>query len=244
VNSKVKLQERKVSALPKISRIKIKKKRLSRLKTLFRELRLEFLKFKRKVRGKLRMLKSYILRFEEQLKDVEQDVSSLQSQVKDVEKDFSSLEDQVEDLGKDVSSMESQVEDLEKDVSSMESQVQDLGNDVSSLASQVQDLGNNVSSLESRVAAVENDVSSLQVQLNDVQQGVASLQRQLTTGLINNPELQQLFESRLGQEVVVSTSGGSVTGSVMIAGINAVQLQETGTTNIVVIPYSKILTVS
>lgn len=79
----------------------------------------------------------------------------------------------------------------------------------------------------------------LEHQIEELRERVARLEAALAGGIPANPALQSLFTSKLGQVVTVSTASGTLTGTVTVAGTNAVELTESSG-DILVIPYSQI----
>ncbi|MCL6452139.1 MAG: hypothetical protein K6T78_00765 [Alicyclobacillus sp.] len=71
---------------------------------------------------------------------------------------------------------------------------------------------------------------------------IAALRRVVESGLAPNPALQATFTARIGQTVTVTTPAGAVSGTVIAAGTDAVELRE-ASGDVVVIPYAKITAV-
>jgi len=79
----------------------------------------------------------------------------------------------------------------------------------------------------------------LERQIEELRRRVARLEREVVSDLPPNPALEALFAGQIGQTVSVSTASGTLTGTVVVAGTNAVELRE-NTGDILIIPYSKI----
>lgn len=76
-------------------------------------------------------------------------------------------------------------------------------------------------------------------QIVALEQQIRFIRQALESGLAANPALRSFFEQHKGSTVTVVTPSGSLTGTVQIAGINAVQLVEQNS-DVVIVPYSKI----
>ncbi|UOF90556.1 hypothetical protein LSG31_22315 [Fodinisporobacter ferrooxydans] len=105
-----------------------------------------------------------------------------------------------------------------------------------SLSEKFHDLEREISKLAKKFATLTQTVYQLQQQ-------VIGIQAEIVSGNPNNPVLQQFFQSRTGQTVTITTPAGTVTGTVLIAGTNAVELRETATGDIIIVPYSKVVAV-
>ncbi len=98
--------------------------------------------------------------------------------------------------------------------------------------------------------SLKRDIHHLQEQVEKLQKQVATLHAQLqgveiqlASGLTANPALQSLFTSLEGKTVTVTTPAGILSGTVLVVGTNAVELQESNG-DIVIIPYSKVSSVA
>ena len=86
---------------------------------------------------------------------------------------------------------------------------------------------------------VRQDKAHLENEIHELQVAVDSLQEQISSGQPNNPTLQSLFNSKLGQVVTVTVGSSTLTGTVTVVGTNAVELTESSG-DVLIIPYSHI----
>ncbi|PWI57462.1 hypothetical protein [Sulfoacidibacillus thermotolerans] len=89
---------------------------------------------------------------------------------------------------------------------------------------------------------IRRDQHHLEEQIHSIQRELRRLRTSLESGLPANPALETYFSSRQGQIVTVTTSGGTITGTVTEVGTNAVLLTESNG-DLVLIPYVKITAV-
>lgn len=114
---------------------------------------------------------------------------------------------------------------------------------VQSLLAQLANVEQAVAPLQQSVAQLQQGQASIQQTLAALERSVSFIQTELETGLIANPQMQATLTALEGQSVTLSTPGGSVTGTVTLVGTDAVELREANG-DIVIIPFSKITTVS
>lgn len=80
-------------------------------------------------------------------------------------------------------------------------------------------------------------------EIEEIEHRLRRIEAQLASGITPNPALGRFLESKLGQTVTISTPGGSVSGTVVLVGSDAVEIRE-NTGDIVIIPFSKITAVA
>lgn len=114
--------------------------------------------------------------------------------------------------------------------------LQNLRTQFANLEQVVGPLPQNITDLQQAVASIQQNIAS-------VEQSISTIQTELETGLIANPQMQAALTTLVGKTATLTTSGGSVTGTVILVGTNAVELREANG-DIVIIPFSKITTIS
>ncbi len=119
---------------------------------------------------------------------------------------------------------------------SLEKQVQILREKVRRLRHQVQDLEKQIYELRHEL---HHEVRRINREIHDLQVTVAGIQTQITNGQTVNPSLQAFFASKQGQMVTVTTTAGTVSGTVTIVTPDSVELVATNQ-DILLIPYSQI----
>ena len=93
--------------------------------------------------------------------------------------------------------------------------------------------------LAARIHRLEEQVEELTAKAGQLQERLSQLESEVRSGLTVNPELQTFFESKIGRNISISTTSVTVIGTVLAAGLDAVEIRET-TGDIVVIPYNNI----
>lgn len=97
--------------------------------------------------------------------------------------------------------------------------------------------------IDQSLAQLQQAVTSIDQAISALQQSVSSLETQIESGLTPNPQLQAQLTSLQGQPVTLTTPAGAVSGTVVLVGTDAVEIREANG-DIVIVPYSKITTVS
>ncbi|MFD1677064.1 hypothetical protein [Alicyclobacillus fodiniaquatilis] len=92
-----------------------------------------------------------------------------------------------------------------------------------------------INELATTQTALEQEVSALSTT-------VQQLETEIETGITPFPGLQDLLQSAINQVATISTPGGTVSGTVVEVGTDAVLLQES-TGDLLVVPFAKITTV-
>ncbi|WP_211745979.1 bZIP transcription factor [Paenibacillus sp. Marseille-Q4541] len=93
--------------------------------------------------------------------------------------------------------------------------------------------------LAARVHRLEEKVEELTAKVQLLQHRLSELESEVRSGLTVNPELQTFFDSKIGQNISISTNNVTVIGTVLASGVDAVEIRESNG-DIVVIPYANI----
>ena len=111
------------------------------------------------------------------------------------------------------------------------------------LRTQLANLEHVVGPLPQNITDLQQTVASIQQNIASVEQSISTIQTELETGLIANSQMEASLTALVGKTATFTTSGGSVTGTVILVGTNAVELREANG-DIVIIPFSQITTIS
>ncbi|WP_454190543.1 hypothetical protein [Paenibacillus sp. Marseille-Q7038] len=93
--------------------------------------------------------------------------------------------------------------------------------------------------LAAQIQRLEQRVEELTAKADVLQDRISQLEAEVRSGLTVNPELQTFFETKIGRNISISTTSITVIGTVLAAGIDAVEIRE-NTGDIVIIPYNNI----
>jgi uncharacterized protein YlxW (UPF0749 family) len=82
-------------------------------------------------------------------------------------------------------------------------------------------------------------MNHLTAQVTSLQKEVAQLKDQVKALTAESSQMQQILSSKRGTITTIETQSGSITGTILVAGTDAVEIQEQNG-NIVLIPYKSI----
>ncbi|MEK5058682.1 hypothetical protein ACFSVM_06300 [Paenibacillus shunpengii] len=90
-----------------------------------------------------------------------------------------------------------------------------------------------------RIKQLEVQQALLTERVDMLNARIEQLETEVRSGIVANPPLQQFLESKMGQNISISTSSVTVLGTVLAVGKDAVEIRETSG-DIVIIPFSQI----
>jgi ribosome maturation factor RimP len=99
-----------------------------------------------------------------------------------------------------------------------------------------------VNTLSTQTAVVDTTIAQLNTSVSELGQSYQYLLTVFSSGLYPNPALEAQFTQSLNQSVTVVTPAGSITGTVIAVGTDAVELREANN-DVVIIPYHQITAV-
>lgn len=95
------------------------------------------------------------------------------------------------------------------------------------------------SRLRARIKQLEKQLEVLSDRVDVLTARIEQLETEVRSGITANPQLQVFLESKIGQNISISTSSVTVLGTVLAVGHDAVELRE-ASGDIVIMPFTKI----
>lgn len=124
--------------------------------------------------------------------------------------------------------------------------IQDLQKEVHHLARAQEKMDHRFDRLKASQIEMQTEINelatvqtALEQAVNALSAAVQQLQTEIETGITPFPELQTLLQSDNNQVETISTPGGTVSGTVVEVGTDAVLLQES-TEDLLLVPFAKI----